>query len=90
MTFWAVSLRHRLVQRARCSSHLLLLMAFLQLGLGISTLLLHVPVPLASAHQGGAVLLLTAAILLNHALRDPLPASAAAAPGTAGEPSPAQ
>ena len=39
------------------------------LTLGIATLLLRVPVPLAAAHQGGAVLLLSAALLVNHALR---------------------
>ena len=36
----------------------------LQVALGISTLLLVVPIPLAAAHQAGAVLLLTAAIAL--------------------------
>jgi heme A synthase len=30
---------------------------------------LVVPIPLAAAHQGGAVLLLTAAIVLRHSLR---------------------
>ncbi|TCO75437.1 COX15/CtaA family protein [Chromatocurvus halotolerans] len=40
----------------------------LQLVLGISTLLLHVPVPLAAAHQGGAVLLLSSTIFLAHTL----------------------
>jgi heme a synthase len=43
--------------------------AALQVALGISTLLLVVPVPLAAAHQAGAVLLLTAAIVLRHTLR---------------------
>ena len=37
-----------------------------QVLLGISTLLLHVPVWLATAHQGGAVVLLTAALFLSH------------------------
>ena len=41
----------------------------LQIALGIAALLLVVPIPLAAAHQGGAVLLITAALLLNHALR---------------------
>jgi cytochrome c oxidase assembly protein subunit 15 len=41
---------------------------FVQVLLGISTLLLHVPVPVAAAHQGGAVLLLSAAIYLAHVL----------------------
>ena len=44
-------------------------MLALQITLGISTLLLVVPVPLAAAHQAGAVLLLTIALLTNHALR---------------------
>ena len=42
---------------------------WLQVVLGISTLLLHVPVWLAAAHQGGAVLLLTAALYASHLLR---------------------
>ena len=41
----------------------------LQFALGVSTLLLVVPVPLGAAHQAGAVLLLTAAIVFRHALR---------------------
>ena len=41
----------------------------LQFALGLSTLLLVVPIPLAAAHQAGAVLLLTAAIVLRHCLR---------------------
>jgi cytochrome c oxidase assembly protein subunit 15 len=41
--------------------------ALLQVALGISTLLMSVPVALGVAHQGGAVLLLTAALLTVHA-----------------------
>jgi cytochrome c oxidase assembly protein subunit 15 len=37
-----------------------------QVMLGISTLLLHVPVWLAAAHQGGAILLLTATLYVCH------------------------
>ena len=44
---------------------LLLVALWMQMGLGISTLLLHVPVALATAHQGGAVLLLTATVFLS-------------------------
>ena len=40
----------------------------LQITLGISTLLLHVPVPLAAAHQSVAVALLTASIYITHTL----------------------
>jgi cytochrome c oxidase assembly protein subunit 15 len=45
------------------------LAALLQFTLGVSTLLLVVPIPLAAAHQAGAVLLLTAAIVFRHALK---------------------
>lgn len=43
--------------------------AILQVGLGIATLLLVVPVPLGVAHQAGAVLLVTAGLLSAHAVR---------------------
>ncbi|XP_073141429.1 heme A synthase COX15 isoform X2 [Henckelia pumila] len=46
-------------------------MAALQVTLGISTLLLYVPVSLGSAHQAGALTLFTLMILLNHAVRRP-------------------
>jgi cytochrome c oxidase assembly protein subunit 15 len=45
------------------------LMALLQVALGISTLLLVVPIPLAAAHQAGAVALLTLALATAHAAR---------------------
>ncbi len=44
-------------------------MALLQAGLGIATLLLMVPIPLAAAHQAGAVLLWTLALWSLHATR---------------------
>ena len=53
---------------ARLGAALLLLMLCVQVGLGIGTLLLHVPVAVAVAHQGGAVLLLTAVVFLSHVL----------------------
>lgn len=48
---------------------LLAVMALLQLGLGIATLLLAVPIPLAAAHQSGAILLWTLALWSLHATR---------------------
>ncbi len=42
------------------------LMAFLQLGLGIATILTGVNIGIATAHQAGAVLLLTALIVVRH------------------------
>ncbi|XP_008805173.2 cytochrome c oxidase assembly protein COX15 isoform X2 [Phoenix dactylifera] len=49
-------------------------MTALQVTLGISTLLTYVPVSLASAHQAGALTLLTLMILLAHTVRKPSPA----------------
>jgi len=48
---------------------LLAAMAIIQAGLGIGTLLLIVPIPLAAAHQAGAVLLWTFALWSLHATR---------------------
>ena len=48
-----------LVERARKVANGLLIIIFLQVILGITTLLLAVPTPLAATHQVGAVLLLT-------------------------------
>jgi heme a synthase len=50
----------------RLAAILLVVALCAQVILGISTLLLHVPVALGTAHQGGAVLLLTAALFLSH------------------------
>lgn len=46
----------------------------LQVALGVSTLMLVVPLPLAVTHQAGAVLLLTAALWLLHGLQRMTPA----------------
>lgn len=66
---WLTARRAALPRAARLALHALLAIALLQVSLGISTLLLVVPIPLAAAHQAGAVLLLTAAIVLRHRLR---------------------
>jgi len=67
--FWLKARREQLAARARLAGNHLLGLLALQIALGIATLLLVVPIPLAAAHQGGAVLLLGAALLLNHTLR---------------------
>jgi hypothetical protein len=41
----------------------------LQVILGISTLLMYVPVPLAASHQSGSLVLLSLAVWLTHELR---------------------
>jgi cytochrome c oxidase assembly protein subunit 15 len=66
---WAAGLRATLPQSARIALHMLLAVTALQLALGISTLIFVVPIPLAAAHQGAAVLVLTASIFLRHTLR---------------------
>ena len=68
VSFWLMARRYRLPSSARIAVHVLLAAALLQVTLGISTLLLHVPVPLAAAHQAGAVLLLTVILIVNHRL----------------------
>ena len=54
--------------RARLAIILLALALVTQVALGISTLLLHVPLALAAAHQGGAMLLLSATLFASHVL----------------------
>jgi cytochrome c oxidase assembly protein subunit 15 len=63
---WLATLRQPVSRQVRSGLHAMLATAVLQVGLGISTLLLHVPVTLASMHQGGALLLLTTVMYLNH------------------------
>ena len=55
--------------RARACGTLLLALLAVQVALGIATLLLAVPVPLAAGHQAGAVLVFAAALNVAHALR---------------------
>jgi heme a synthase len=66
---WAAGWRASLPGPACAALHGLLAVAVLQVALGVATLLLVVPIPLAAGHQAGAVLLLTAAINFRHAVR---------------------
>jgi cytochrome c oxidase assembly protein subunit 15 len=59
----------RLYAPLRRRAHLLLAMIAVQIALGISTLLLHVPVALASAHQSGALVLFTLALYYLHGVQ---------------------
>jgi len=54
---------------ARTGANVLLGLLALQITLGICTLLLVVPLPLAVAHQAGAMLLFAASLNVAHALR---------------------
>ncbi len=71
--YWLHIQKSALQQRTKLIAHGLLMMLGIQVSLGISTLLFHVPVPLAAAHQAGALILLSLALLLNHELRKTCP-----------------
>ena len=66
---WLYARRLDLPAGARAALHALFAMASLQACLGIATLLVVVPLPLAVAHQAGAILLVTTAVVARHALR---------------------
>jgi cytochrome c oxidase assembly protein subunit 15 len=65
---WLEAGRAGLPARPRLLTHALLVALVIQVALGIATLLLAVPVPLAAAHQAGALVVFTIALALNHAL----------------------
>ncbi len=67
--FWVYTIRKNLPGRTRLALHCMLLAVLVQVGLGISTLLLVVPLELASAHQMGALLLFTCMLWVNYELR---------------------
>jgi cytochrome c oxidase assembly protein subunit 15 len=66
---WAAGWRALLPRPVGAALHGLFAIGLLQVALGIATLLLVVPTPLAAAHQAGAVLLLTAALVFRHTMR---------------------
>ena len=75
---WALGWRAGLSKPVRAALHGLAAVSLLQVALGITTLVLVVPIALAAAHQAGAVLLLTAAIVFRHTLRRVAPMDAEA------------
>ncbi|XP_011143889.1 cytochrome c oxidase assembly protein COX15 homolog isoform X2 [Harpegnathos saltator] len=64
-----VSHRHKLPGRGRQAIAALLCTGYLQIFLGISTLLYHVPTALATSHQSGSLFLLSTIIWLCHELK---------------------
>lgn len=60
--FWFKAKQLSLPRSVRLACHLLLLVLLIQVSLGITTLLLSVPLTFAAAHQAGAMLLFTAAL----------------------------
>lgn len=71
MLFWFKARGRHLHPRTQLSIHALAAMAWVQVLLGISTLILVVPVSLGSLHQIGAVVLMSTALWCAHELRAP-------------------
>ncbi|MFQ5935146.1 MAG: COX15/CtaA family protein [Acidiferrobacterales bacterium] len=67
--FWYQARQASVIARTRTAAHMLLAALMLQIILGIATLLLIVPIPLAAAHQAGALLVFTVVLFINHELR---------------------
>jgi cytochrome c oxidase assembly protein subunit 15 len=70
LVVWAAGVRTALPRATLLALRALLAAVVLQVALGVATLLLVVPTPLAAAHQATAVLLLTAAIMFRHTMRE--------------------
>ena len=66
--FWWKVNRRDVSPRAKLAVNVLLGLFFLQIIIGISTLLLHVPVAFASAHQATAVLVFGTSLWVTHSL----------------------
>ena len=71
LVFWVKSVDKHLAPRTRRAIALFGMMALAQVGLGVTTLLMVVPVALGSLHQMGAVVLFSLALWCMHELRAP-------------------
>lgn len=66
---YLLSRRVPLPGRANAAAKAVAVMGWLQVALGITTLLTYVPVSMAAAHQSGSLTLLSFAIWLTHELK---------------------
>ena len=66
--FSVVALRSNISSKVRTGIYSMLALLVVQISLGISTIVFHVPVATAAAHQVGAVALLTATLFVSHSL----------------------
>ncbi|KAH1005863.1 hypothetical protein HUJ04_006771 [Dendroctonus ponderosae] len=66
---WWLSRKRVLPKRAYIAASTLAVVGYLQVALGITTLLTYVPVPVAASHQSGSLLLLSTALWLTHELK---------------------
>lgn len=77
LAWWVTVWRLEPDHRTRGAAHLMALALVVQVMLGISTLLLRVPVVLGAAHQAGAIALLSLVLIHLHLHRHPRPDGAA-------------
>ena len=68
-SLWLKGQQIKLPRNVAIGLHLLLAVTLLQIGLGISTLLLSVPIPLAATHQAAALIVISAAVYVSHQIR---------------------
>jgi cytochrome c oxidase assembly protein subunit 15 len=68
IVYWVSARGQDMPARVRTGVHALLVVTVIQVVLGISTLLMHVPVHLAATHQAVAMLVFTVAVYLCHGL----------------------
>lgn len=68
-TTWLVGRRMPLHLRTRRVLNALLAMSYIQVTLGIATVIHNVPVSMAASHQNGFMILLTLAFWFSHELR---------------------
>ncbi|XP_026744415.1 cytochrome c oxidase assembly protein COX15 homolog isoform X1 [Trichoplusia ni] len=66
---WLRARRAPLSRAARAAAHALGAMAWVQVSLGVLTLLHYVPTPLAASHQSGSLVLLSLSIWLMHEIK---------------------
>ena len=69
--FWLSAWRANRPRRSMLGPHLLLAALAIQITLGISTLLLYVPVHLGVSHQGGGLVLLSVSLFVAHQMHRP-------------------
>lgn len=68
-SLWLICRKAALPPRARLAVNCMLAMAYIQMGLGITTLLTYVPTPTAATHQSGSLVLLSTALWFMHEIR---------------------
>ena len=68
ISFSVFALKKNISSNVRIGIYSMLFLLVVQITLGISTLIFHVPVAVAAAHQVGAVALLTATLFISHSL----------------------